>query len=82
VSPSSTISMELLRHDHPGVLSCDGRRSAPLAPGSVVRVRRSDLAMRIVRLYGSDFARRLVEKFQLPVKGFRDGPGLTPHPLL
>ncbi|MEP6852378.1 MAG: NAD kinase [bacterium] len=74
VAPGCLVSMHLLRRDHPGVLSCDGRRSSPLAPGSVVQVRRAELPMRIVRLRGSGFAPRLVEKFQLPVKGFRDGP--------
>jgi NAD+ kinase len=76
VAPSSVVSIELLRHDHPGVLSCDGRRSAPVAPGAHVYIRRGELPMRIVRIRGSDFASRLVDKFQLPVKGFRDGRGL------
>lgn len=74
LAPSCVVSMHLLRRDHPGVLSCDGRRSAPLAPGSVVQVRRAELPMQIVRLQGAGFGARLVEKFQLPVKGFRDGP--------
>ncbi len=73
VAPGCTISIELLRHDHPGVLSCDGRRSAHVAPGAVVVVRRAQVSLKIVRLQGSGFAGRLVQKFQLPVKGFRDG---------
>ena len=73
VSPGSTVTIELLRKGHPGMLSCDGRRSAVLPPGSQVDVRRGALPMRIVRLQGSPFADRLVRKFQLPVKGFRDG---------
>jgi NAD+ kinase len=76
VAPDSEVTMELLRHDHPGVLSCDGRRSATVLPGSVVRVRRGEQPMLIVRVRASPFATRLVDKFQLPVKGFRDGRGL------
>lgn len=74
VAPGSTISIDLLRVDQPGVLSCDGRRSAEVAPGSTVRVRRHAVPVRIVRLHGSAFAERLVAKFQLPVRGFRDAP--------
>src|SRR5206468_2658434 len=40
LSPESVVEMELLRTDFPGVLSCDGRRSVPLPPGSRVRVRK------------------------------------------
>lgn len=77
VSPGSLVSIELFRKGHPGVLSCDGRRSAVLDPGAQVHVRRGAISMRIVRLHRSPFADRLVRKFQLPVKGFRDG-GVQP----
>jgi NAD+ kinase len=77
VAPRSTVSVELLRRET-GVLSCDGRRSSELPSGSVVRVQRAETAMKIVRFEGSKFAQRLVDKFQLPVKGFRDG---GPHPI-
>jgi NAD+ kinase len=76
VAPNSSIRIELLRGDHPGVLSCDGRRSSTVNPDATVHIRRSDLPIRIVRLRGSDFAPRLVQKFHLPVKGFRDGGSL------
>lgn len=72
VSPGSLVSIELLRKGHPGMLSCDGRRSMALEPGTQVNIRRGRVPMRIVRLQGSPFADRLVRKFQLPVKGFRD----------
>lgn len=78
VAPASTVTIELVHRDT-GVLSCDGRRSAPLPSGATVRIRRSELPMRIVRFQGSLFAQRLVDKFQLPVKGFRDG---APTPLI
>lgn len=72
VGPGSVVSMQLLREDHPGVLSCDGRRGAPVPPGGVVTVRRSDRSLRIARLHDQPFAARLVAKFQLPVRGFRE----------
>jgi NAD+ kinase len=76
IAPNSTIRLELLRGDHPGVLSCDGRRSSTVDPEATVHIQRSELPMRIVRLRGSAFAPRLVQKFHLPVKGFRDGGSL------
>lgn len=74
VSPNSVITLQLLRKDHPGVLSCDGRRSVGVEPGCIVHVRKGALPVRIVRLGGSAFSHRLVEKFDIPVRGFRD-PG-------
>jgi NAD+ kinase len=73
VTPESRIDVKLLRPDYPGVLSCDGRRSIGLPPGSRVVVRRGAIPIRIVRLAEWSFADRLVTKFQLPVAGFRDG---------
>lgn len=78
VAPQSTVTVELLRTEA-GVLSCDGRRSAQLPSGCSVRIGRSALPMKIARFQGSKFAQRLVDKFQLPVKGFRDSSG--PHPI-
>ena len=78
VAPDSIVAIELVRRDE-GVLSCDGRRSAQLPGGATVRIRRAALPMKIVRLRGSLFAQRLVDKFQLPVHGFRDG---APPPLI
>lgn len=72
VGPGSVVSMELLRDDHPGVLSCDGRRGSPVPPGGIVTVRRGDPPLRIARLHDQPFAARLVAKFQLPALGFRE----------
>ena len=72
LSPESVVEMELLRTDFPGVLSCDGRRSVPLPPGSRVRVRKSPQPVMVARLLGDTFAERLVAKFGIPVRGFRD----------
>jgi NAD+ kinase len=76
VAPSSVVAVTLLRRDQPGVLSCDGRRSVPLEPGYTVRVMKGALPVRIVRLHGPAFSHRLVEKFDIPVRGFRDA-GIT-----
>jgi NAD+ kinase len=72
VSPRSVVTVRLLRRDHPGVLSCDGRRSVGLEPDDVVRVGKGRLPVRIVRLGGSAFSQRLVQKFDIPVRGFRE----------
>jgi NAD+ kinase len=77
VAPGSQITIELMREDHPGVLSCDGRRGAPVPPGATVTVRRADLPVRIARLSDQPFGARLVAKFQLPIRGFRAGAGRT-----
>lgn len=75
VTPQSQIELDLLRPDYPGNLSCDGRRSVDLPPGSRVVVRRGALPIRIVRTSDWSFADRLVTKFQLPVGGFRGQAG-------
>ncbi|WAX56985.1 NAD kinase [Jatrophihabitans cynanchi] len=72
VAPDSTVEIELPRDGHDGVLSCDGRRSVPVPSGAQVRLRRGELPVRIVRLGRWSFADRLVSKFQLPVRSFRD----------
>jgi NAD+ kinase len=73
VSPESVVDIELLRDDNPGVLACDGRRSFEIPPRGGVRVRRGALPVRIARIYDWSFGERLVTKFQLPVRSFRDG---------
>lgn len=78
LSPESVVETELLRRDHSGVLSCDGRRSIELPPGSRVQVRKSARPVLVARLAGDTFAERLVQKFGLPVRGFRDTSGPDP----
>ncbi len=72
VAPGSLVEISLPRDGHDGVLSCDGRRSVPVAAGAVVRLRRGAQPVRVVRLGEWSFADRLVTKFQLPVRSFRD----------
>ncbi len=72
VAPDSVVDIDLLREGHPAVLSCDGRRSVEVPAGGRVRVRRGVQPVRIARIGAWSFADRLVTKFQLPVRGFRD----------
>jgi NAD+ kinase len=72
VSPQSVVDVHLLSDDQPGVLSCDGRRSVDIPPRGRVRVRRGAQPVRIARIHDWSFGERLVTKFQLPVRGFRD----------
>ena len=74
VGPDSAMAVELLRRtEGSGVLWCDGRRSFELQPGARVVVRRSPVPVRLARLHPGPFTDRLVNKFQLPVTGWR-GP--------
>jgi len=77
VAPESVVDIDLLRAGHPGVLSCDGRRSVEVPAGGRVRVRRGARPVYIARIGAWSFADRLVAKFQLPVRGFRDDDGST-----
>ena len=74
VGPESSLAVEVLeRTDGLGVLWCDGRRAKDLQPGARVVVRRSSVPVRLARLHESTFTDRLVNKFRLPVTGWR-GP--------
>jgi NAD+ kinase len=81
VAPQSLVEISLPADGHNGVLSCDGRRSIPVPAGSLVRLRRGAQPVRIVRLGDWSFADRLVSKFQLPVRSFRDA-GAPPDDLV
>jgi NAD+ kinase len=60
-------------------VSADGRRFVEIPDGGRVDVRRAERPVRIARVHASTFGDRLVAKFGLPVRGFRDarhvGPG-------
>lgn len=74
VGPDSALAVEVLdRTQGTGVLWCDGRRTHDLARGSRVVVRRSPVPVRLARLSPGPFTDRLVNKFNLPVSGWR-GP--------
>ena len=75
VSPSSVVAFEIDPHGHPAVLCCDGRRLVELPAGTRVEVAHSTTPVKLVRLKQDRFADRLVNKFALPVQGWR-GPVL------
>jgi len=74
VGPESPVAIELLeRSQDQGVLWCDGRRTYELPSGARVVARRSSKPVRLARLNPGPFTDRLVNKFSLPVDGWR-GP--------
>jgi NAD+ kinase len=74
VGPDSVFAVEVLdRTQGSGVLWCDGRRTHDLPRGARVVVRRSPVPVRLARLHQGPFTDRLVNKFHLPVTGWR-GP--------
>lgn len=74
VGPDSALAVEVLdRTQGTGVLWCDGRRTHELPTGARVVVRRSPVPVRLARLTQGPFTDRLVNKFNLPVNGWR-GP--------
>jgi NAD+ kinase len=74
VGPDSSLAVEILaRGDSTAVLCADGRRVHDLPPGARVVVRRSPVPVRLARLHSGPFTDRLVNKFNLPITGWR-GP--------
>jgi len=72
VAPSSLIAMEVLPSGATAVLACDGRRTIDLPHGSRVEVRRGLVPVRLARTpHPRTFTDTLVEKFGLPVDGWR-----------
>lgn len=74
VSPSSVIALEVDPNGHDAVLCCDGRRTVELPAGSRVELVEGEQPVKLVRLREGPFTDRLVQKFALPVHGWR-GPG-------
>jgi NAD+ kinase len=72
VAPTSEVDIDMVSPGLEGVLSCDGRRSYVVPPSARVRVRRGAKPVRVARVGGWSFADRLVNKFQLPVRSFRE----------
>ncbi len=76
VGPHSRLVVEVLaRTQGTGVVWCDGRRAVDLPPGARIEVHRSDQPVRLARLSHGGFTDRLVEKFRLPVQGWRGASG-------
>ncbi|MCW2504752.1 MAG: ATP-NAD/AcoX kinase [Actinomycetia bacterium] len=70
-APTSRVTIDVVPESTGAWMSCDGRRSAEVPPGSQVEVRRGVQPVHIVRLHPRPFTDRLVGKFGLPVHGFR-----------
>ena len=63
---------EVARTTHPKqVVWCDGSRSVDLREGMEIEIGRGQHRLRLARLSQSPFTNRLVNKFQLPVDGWR-----------
>jgi NAD+ kinase len=77
VAPESTLAVEITPNNiGVGVLWCDGRRQFDVPMGGSVVVTKSAHPVRLARLELVSFTDRLVNKFHLPVQGWR-GQGST-----
>jgi NAD+ kinase len=79
-SPNSVLTIAVPADGNRSRVSADGRRVVDVPDGGRVDVRRAERPVRIARVHASTFGDRLVAKFGLPVRGFRDarhhaGPG-------
>ena len=78
-SPDSVMTVAIPPDGNRARVSADGRRSLDVPDGGRVEVRRAARSVRIARVHATSFGDRLVAKFGLPVRGFRDarahGPG-------
>ncbi|WP_326951157.1 NAD kinase [Amycolatopsis sp. NBC_01307] len=72
VSRDSVITVGIDPDGSSAVLTCDGTRSHDLPPGARVRVTCGGTPVRLVRLWDGPFTDRLVQKFALPVKSWRE----------
>jgi NAD+ kinase len=72
VSPDSVITVAIDPTGPKAVLTCDGLRSFDMPPGSRVRVVCGQRPVRLVRLWDGVFTDRLVHKFGLPVRSWRE----------
>ena len=70
-APSSVLAMEVLASGAEAVVACDGRRTRALPHGARVEVRRGATPVLLARTRERTFTDTLVEKFALPVEGWR-----------
>ena len=74
VHPEAQVAVEVLQRSvGSGTLWCDGRRSTELPAGARVQVSKSKNPVRLASIQQTTFTKRLVQKFALPVAGWR-GP--------
>ncbi len=80
VGPDSRMSVEVLaRSGTPAVIWCDGQRRMIAPPGAHIDVVRGSEPVRLARFNTAPFTARLVDKFNLPVQGWR-GAGAGQQP--
>ncbi|UJW31425.1 NAD kinase [Saccharothrix sp. AJ9571] len=72
VSRNSVITVGIDPSGSTAVLTCDGLRHIELPRGARVRVVAGRVPVRLARLWDGPFTDRLVHKFELPVKGWRE----------
>ncbi|WP_284346067.1 NAD kinase [Dermabacter sp. Marseille-Q3180] len=71
---SSVVEIEISPDSpSPALLTLDGRRQVELPPGSRLETHLSKSSVHFARFAETPFADRLVEKFKLPVEGWRGG---------
>jgi len=76
VAPYSVVAITVRSDSRSsGVVTSDARRTTNLAPGARVEITSGELPMKFVRFGSAPFSERLVRKFALPVRGWRDTPG-------
>jgi NAD+ kinase len=78
-SPNSVLTVSVPADGNRARVSADGRRTVDVPDGGRVDVRKAAHPVQIARVHAATFGDRLVAKFGLPVRGFRDarhaGPG-------
>lgn len=74
VSRCSVVSVEINPDGAPAMLTCDGLRHIELPSGACVNVVNGEVPIRLIRLWEGPFTDRLVEKFELPVRSWRERP--------
>ncbi|QFG70252.1 NAD kinase [Ornithinimicrobium pratense] len=82
LGPDTRLAVEVVPHSHvAGVMWCDGRRAVEVPAGARIEVRRAQVPVRLARLSNDPFTDRLVQKFALPVTGWR-GPASPASPAI
>ena len=72
VGPSSVVEVIVLEHDWSAPeMWCDGLRQTTAPVGTSIITRVGQRPVRLVRLDDTPFSTRLVHKFHLPVRGWR-----------
>ncbi|MGJ9442060.1 NAD kinase [Actinotignum sp. GS-2025b] len=70
VSPYSTLEVRVLRDE--AMVSCDSRRRLVAPEGTVITAVRGERPVKLARLNETPFSGRLVARFHLPVRGWRE----------